>query len=194
MNFEKFTEKSIACVRTAKETAIEHGNQTVEEIHFLYALLGDEGGLISELVKTLGKDASQIKTEVKSLIEALPKVAGSGYSSESVYLSRGADKMLRAADKHRADMGDEYLSVEHIMLALLDTNDGKISALFKKYDINKSEFLAVLKKVRGNMRVTNENPEGSYNVLEKYGQDLVALAREHKLDPVIGRDDEIRNV
>ena len=194
MNFEKFTEKSIASVRTARELAIEYGNQTVEEGHFLLALLSDEGGLISELVHSLGKDAATLRAEVKSLIEALPKVSGSGYSSENVYLSAGADKMLRSADKCRAEMGDEYVSVEHIMLALLDTNDGKISALFKKYGINKSEFLSVLKKVRGNTRVTNENPEGSYNVLEKYGQDLVALAREHKLDPVIGRDDEIRNV
>ncbi len=192
MNFDKFTEKSIKALKTAKELAASRGNQSIEETHFLSALL--DGGLIPELLTALGVDTKAFSSEISSLIEALPRVSGAGFSEERIYLSPSAEKMLDGANRYRDDMGDEYLSVEHIMTALFDTNERKISELFKKYGIDKKNFIEALKKVRGNRKVTNENPESTYNVLEKYGQDLVASAREHKLDPVIGRDDEIRNV
>ena len=192
MDFDKFTERSINAVRSASEAAEERGNQTIEELHFFLALVEDDGGLIPELLRSLGKNAENLANETRELIDSLPKVSGSGVGRS--YLSPSAEKMLRAADGYRAEMGDEYVSVEHIMLALLDTKDRKLSAIFERHGIAKNEFLAALKKVRGNTKVTNGNPEGTYNVLEKYGQDLVELVREHKVDPVIGRDDEIRNV
>ncbi len=194
MNFEKFTSKSIQTLEAAKAAADERGNQEIANLHFLFALLSDEGGLIPELVRALGKNEKELLTGVKAELDALPRVSGGGYSSDRVYLSREAEKMLKDSDRLRSELSDEYISVEHIMLALIESRDEKISAIFRKYGISKNEFLTALKKVRGNVKVTNENPEGTYNVLEKYGQDLVALAREHKLDPVIGRDDEIRNV
>ena len=194
MNFEKFTEKSINAVRSAQQLAAERGNVAIEESHFLLALLSDEGGLISELLHSMGINVKELTSDVRAIVDALPRVSGSGYSSDRVYLSGGGERLLSAAEKKKDEMGDEYLSVEHIMLAMLDVAENKISALFKKYGFKKNDFLAALKKVRGNTKVTNENPEGTYNVLEKYGQDLVVMAREHKLDPVIGRDDEIRNV
>ena len=192
MDFDKFTERSINAVRSASEAAEERGNQSIEELHFFLALLEADGGLIPELLRSFGKNTENIASETRKLVDSLPKVSGSGVGRS--YLSSSVEKMLRAADGYRAEMGDEYVSVEHIMLALLDTKDRKLSALFERHGIVKNEFLAALKKVRGNTKVTNGNPEGTYNVLEKYGQDLVSLVREHKVDPVIGRDDEIRNV
>ncbi|MBE6644640.1 MAG: ATP-dependent chaperone ClpB [Ruminococcaceae bacterium] len=194
MNFDKFTSKSISAIQSAQKEAAERGNQSIEEIHFLFALLSDGGGLIPETVRMLGADEKALLSDVSARISELPRVSGAGYSPDRVYLSPSAEKMLGIADKKRAELTDEYLSVEHIMLSLLETKDKKISALFEKHGVKKAEFLLALKKIRGNVKVTNENPEGTYNVLLKYGQDLVALAREHKLDPVIGRDDEIRNV
>ncbi len=194
MNFEKFTSKSAQALEAAKSAANERGNQTIENLHFLFALLSDDGGLIAELVHSLGADERAFLSDVQGELDKLVRVSGAGYSSDRLYLSPTAEKMLKDSDKFRAELGDEYLSVEHIMLSLLESKDEKISALFKKYNIKKNEFLSALKKIRGNVKVTNENPEGMYNVLEKYGQDLVLLARQHKLDPVIGRDDEIRNV
>ncbi len=194
MNFEKFTQKSLDAVRRARESAISYGNQTIEAIHILSALLSDEGGLIPELMTMIGVDTKGFAEDIDKAVAALPKVSGSGYSENSVYLSRGAEKLLSGAEKESRSMGDEFVSVEHIMLALFDTDDRKASEIVKKYGVKRGDFLSALRKIRGNTKVTNENPEGTYNVLEKYGQDLVALAREHKLDPVIGRDDEIRNV
>ena len=194
MNFEKFTQKSIDAVRRAQESAISCGNQTIEAIHIFESLLLDEGGLIPELMTMLGRDSGIISGEAKAAVATLPKISGGGYSKESVYLSRGAEKLLTNAEKESRAMSDEFVSVEHIMLALFDTDDRKVSEILKKNNVKRGDFLAALKKIRGNTKVTSENPESTYNVLEKYGQDLVALAREHKLDPVIGRDDEIRNV
>ena len=194
MNFEKFTQKSIEAVRKAQESAISHGNQAVEAVHIFESLLSDDGGLIPELITMLAKDSGIILSEARAAVSSLPKISGSGYSKDSVYLSRGGEKLLVNAEKESRAMSDEFVSVEHIMLALFDTDDRKVSEILKKNGINRGDFLAVLRKIRGNTKVTGENPESTYNVLEKYGQDLVALAREHKLDPVIGRDDEIRNV
>ena len=194
MNFEKFTEKSLGVIRGAQNYAVENRNGEIELAHFLLALLGDEGGLIPELLVGMGADVKSLSQETERIVESLPKLSGAGYSPERVYLSREGERLLSRAEKNMGDMGDEFLSVEHIMLAFFGASNDKISKLFEKYGIRKKEFLEALKKVRGNMKVTNENPEGTYNVLEKYGQDLVVMAREHKLDPVIGRDDEIRNV
>ena len=194
MNFEKFTQKSLDAVRRAQESAISGGNQTIEAIHIFSALLSDAGGLIPELITLLGKDSAGIASETEAAVAKLPRVSGTGYSKDNVYLSRGAERLLSASEKESNAMGDEFVSVEHIMLALIDTDDQKASEIIKKHSIRRKDFLEALRKIRGNTRVTNENPESTYNVLEKYGQDLVALAREHKLDPVIGRDDEIRNV
>ncbi len=194
MNFEKFTQKSLDAVRGAQESAISRGNQTIEPIHIFSALLSDKGGLIPELMTLMGKDSAGIARAAEDAAAALPRVSGGGYSKESAYLSRSAERLLINAEKECRGMGDEFVSVEHIMLALFDTDDTKSSEIIKKYGIERKDFTIALKKIRGNTKVTNENPESTYNVLEKYGQDLVALAREHKLDPVIGRDDEIRNV
>ena len=181
-------------VREAQNQASVRNSQSIEVCHFLLALLSDSSGLIPELMKSIGVDAAGIRAEVERAADSLPRISGSGYSKDRIYLSAGADKMLRSADGKREKMGDEYLSVEHLMLGILSECDAKVKQIFNSYGITEPKFLSALKKVRGNSKVTNENPEGTYNVLEKYGQDLVALAREHKLDPVIGRDDEIRNV
>jgi len=194
MNFEKFTEKSLGALRGAQNSAVENRNSEIELSHFLLSLLADGGGLISELLCGMGVDVGSLTRETEGIVKSLPRLSGGGYSPERVYLSAAGERLLSDAEKNMKDMGDEFISVEHIMLAFFSAKDDKISKLFEKYGIRKKEFLEALKKVRGNMRVTNENPEETYNVLEKYGQDLVVLAREHKLDPVIGRDDEIRNV
>ena len=194
MNYDKYTQKSIDSIRVAQSIAREKGNQTVEESHIVLALLSDSGGLIPELLSGMEIDVHSLSEEIKRIVSDLPKVSGSGYSPDNIYYSSGVQRLLSDAERIMADMKDEYLSVEHIMLAELDTSDKRLKDLYKKYNIRKGDFLSRLKKVRGNRKVTSENPETTYNVLEKYGQDLVTLAREHKLDPVIGRDDEIRNV
>ena len=194
MNFEKLTQRSLDAIRRAQADALDCGNQSIEAIHILSALVSDEGGLIPELLTMLGADVRAFLSDTSAAINSLPKVSGTGYSKDSVYLSRGAERLLVKAEEECRKMSDDFVSVEHIMLAFFDTDDRMASEIIKKYGIKRGDFLAVLRKVRGNTKVTNENPESTYNVLLKYGQDLVALAREHKLDPVIGRDDEIRNV
>ncbi len=190
MNFDKFTEKSLNALRGAEELALSFGSAEIYEIHFLISLLSDKGGLVCELLSLMGADTGKISEDANAILSGLPKISG----TNKLYLSKGGESLLSHADKQRAEMGDEYISVEHIMLALLSSKDRKISELFLKHGINKNDLLLTLKKIRGNSKVINENPEATYNVLEKYGQDLVSAAREHKLDPVIGRDDEIRNV
>ncbi len=186
---ERFTEKSLEAIRLAGEIAEERSNQAIEESHLLAALTEKADGLIPELLRLMGKDYRAVNADAKSAIESYPRVTG-GRS----YISDKCEKMLKRAEKIAGEMKDDFISVEHIMLALFDEADEKIKAIFEKHAVKKSDFFAVLKNVRGNARVTSQAPEGSYDVLNKYGQDLVKLAREHKLDPVIGRDDEIRNV
>ena len=194
MNFEKYTEKSLSAVRDAQSKAGDMCNGEILPIHILCALLSDKGGLIPELLKSMEINTAGLLADTEREISLLPKISGSGYSPDRIYMSQSGEKLLRGAEEEAEKMGDEYVSVEHIMISLLELSDGKTQELFKKYNVRKNELMAELKKIRGNTKVTNENPEATYNVLEKYGQDLVALAREHKLDPVIGRDDEIRNV
>ena len=190
MNPEKFTQKSIEAINRAGELASERGNPTVEPAHVLLSLLKTEGGLVPELLVSMGVDEKALLADVERLVDSFPRATG----GSRAYLSSESEKLLRRADKNREEMRDDYLSVEHIMLAMFDEGGAKIKDNFSRHNVKKQKFLETLKSVRGNTRVTNENPEGTYDVLKKYGQDLVALAREKKLDPVIGRDDEIRNV
>lgn len=194
MNAQKFTQKSLDAINSAQNTAIEYQNQSVEQEHILYALLEQESGLIPQLFTKMGSDASAVSNEVRKLVAALPKVTGSGREANTVYITQDVDKALNKAEETAKNMRDDFVSVEHIMLALFDTANSNLKKLFGSYSLDKNKFLAALKEVRGNQRVTSDNPEDTYDVLKKYGQDLVELAKQNKLDPVIGRDTEIRNV
>ena len=191
MNPDKMTEKAVAAIMAAEESAKAGNNQAIEEAHFLFALISDQGGLIPELIASLGKDPLILKSAALEILDKLPRVYG---ADGRRYLSKRAEMMLDIAEGLCSKMGDEYLSVEHLMLALFESDDAAIKSAFGKIELKRTDLESALKKVRGGRKVTNQNPEGTYNVLEKYGQDLVALARAQKLDPVIGRDDEIRNV
>ena len=194
MNEQKFTQKSIEVIKNAQSLAIEHQNIQIEEEHLLYALIEQNGGLIPELIKKIGIEYATFSQMVKSRLDNLPGVSGPGREADKVYVSNDVDQVLVLAEKTAEKMKDEFVSVEHIMLGLLDMPNTNLRELFKTFGLNKNEFLKVLMSVRGNTRVTNDMPEETYNVLEKYGSELVELARKQKLDPIIGRDEEIRNV
>ena len=193
MNIQKFTQKSLETIQNAQTIATENQNAQVEEEHLLYSLLKQENSLIKELLKKIST-IEGFEKELKTYIDKMPKMTGGAIQSDSIYVSQDVNKILADAETTAKKMKDEYVSVEHIMLAIFDNANSNIKNLFKKYGINKNEFLKVLADVRGNVRITNDNPEDTYDVLKKYGQDLTGLAREQKLDPVIGRDSEIRNV
>ena len=192
MNTSKLTAKSVEALEAARTLARDNYNSYIEESHILLALLTGESGLIGELITKMGKSLPNLEAETRHIIDALPKVTGD--VSGEIYISNETNAALNEAEVQAIKMKDEYTSVEHIMLGLLRKPDSKLRDLFKTFNITEKEFYKVLMDVRGNQRVTNQNPEDTYNVLEKYGQDLVELARNNKLDPVIGRDDEIRNV
>ena len=194
MNAQKFTQKSLEAVQSAQDTAIEYQNNAIEPEHLVYALLNQENGLIPQLMTKMNVDAQALSNSVLAVISAMPKVTGSGRQSGTVYISQAADRMLVDAEKQAQGMKDEYVSVEHIFLAALDNPTAKLKETFSVFSIDKNKFLKVLMSVRGNAKVTNQNPEETYDVLAKYGQELVELAKNNKLDPVIGRDSEIRNV
>ena len=193
MNIQKFTQKSLETIQNAQTLATENQNAQVEEEHLLYSLLEQENSLIKELLKKIST-IEGFEKELKTYIDKMPKMTGGAIQSDSIYVSQDVNKILADAETTAKKMKDEYVSVEHIMLAIFDNANSNVKNLFKKYGINKNEFLKVLADVRGNVRITNDNPEDTYDVLKKYGQDLTGLAREQKLDPVIGRDSEIRNV
>ena len=192
MNTSKLTAKSVEALEAARTLAKENYNSYIEESHVLLALLTGESGLIGELITKMGKSLPNLEAETRHIVDALPKVTGD--VSGEIYISNETNAALNEAEAQAIKMKDEYTSVEHIMIGLLRKPDSKLRELFKTFNITEKEFYKVLMDVRGNQRVTNQNPEDTYNVLEKYGQDLVELARNNKLDPVIGRDDEIRNV
>lgn len=194
MNPQKFTKKSIEAINEAQSAAIDFQNMNVEQEHLLYALTAQENGLIPQLITRMGADTEQVTNYLSKLIGEIPKVTGSGREANTVYISQDVDKCLNKAEETAKNMRDDFVSVEHIMLALFDTANDRIKKFFKTFDISKDKFLDILKDVRGNQRVTSDTPEDTYDVLKKYGQDLVELARQNKLDPVIGRDAEIRNV
>ncbi len=194
MDMQKYTQKSIEAVKSAKECCVEYGNQQMRQEHILYALVSQNDGLISEMISKLGGDNAVILSQCESEINKLPKVSGSGADPERIYLSHEADLALTEAEKQAENMKDEYVSVEHIMLGIISKPQDNIKQILSRSGITMTKFLNALKEIRGNQRVTSDNPEDTYNVLKKYGQDLVEMARQQKLDPVIGRDEEIRNV
>ena len=193
MNAQKFTQKSLEAIQDAQTIALQNQNSQIEQEHLLLALLEQNDSLIKELLKKIGV-SENFEKELRNNIEKFPKMTGGARKADSIYISQDVDLVLSSSEKIADKMKDEYISVEHIMIAIFDNANRNIKDLFKKYNLNKNDFLKALSNVRGNTRVTSDNPESTYDVLKKYGQDLVELAREQKLDPVIGRDDEIRNV
>lgn len=194
MNMQKLTKKSLEAVEAAQSKAIEYQNMNIAPEHMLYALIDQENGLIPQLISKLGAEPDTIKAQTEKLIEEIPRVTGSGRDMNTVYISTECERCFNAAEAEAKRMGDEYVSVEHLFMGILSDGSDKLKKLFKTYGIDKNAFLKALSEVRGNQRVTNDSPEDTYDVLKKYGQDLVALAKNNKLDPVIGRDTEIRNV
>ncbi len=194
MDINKLTQKSREAVQDAQALTIEYGNMQIEQAHLLYALLAQEDGLIPQLLTKMSIAPEALKSEVQGVLSRLSKVTGPGREPDKVYISQDVDRALNEAEKQAAHMTDEYVSVEHLMLGLLETADSNLKKIFQNHGIEKNKFLEALKAVRGNTRVTSDTPEDTYDALGKYGTDLVAAARAHKLDPVIGRDEEIRNV
>ncbi len=196
MNLQKFTQKSLEALQSARTMAAEAGNSQIEQEHIALALVSDPDGLIGQLLEKENINRNEAEASLKAAVARLPKVSGNSLedNSEKVYISRELESALNEAEKRAASMGDEYISVEHLMLGLLAKPSSAMKRFFEEKGITESRFSATLKEVRGNRKVTSDNPEGTYDVLKKYGSDLVELARAQKLDPVIGRDDEIRNV
>ena len=189
MNFQKFTQKSIQAVNDLEKVALEYGNQEIEQEHLLYSLLTQEESLIARLISKMDIDSTLFKERVEEALNKRVKVSGG-----QPYIGQYLNKALVSAEDEAKRMGDEYVSVEHLFLALLDNPSPTIKTLFRENGITREKFLQALSTVRGNQRVTTDNPEATYDTLNKYGYDLVEKAREQKLDPVIGRDSEIRNV
>ena len=194
MNAQKFTQKSLEAIQEANNLALSNNNMQIEQEHLLYALLTIDQSLIAQLIKKMGKDPQALAQAVKQEIDKMPGVTGSGREAGKIYVAQDVDTVLAKAENIADSMKDEYVSVEHIMLSLLENPNRNLREIFKLFDIKKNDFLKVLQEVRGNTRVTSDSPEGTYDVLKKYGHDLVEDAREKKLDPVIGRDSEIRDV
>ena len=193
MNIQKFTQKSLETIQKAQDLAVQNQNSQIEEGHLILALLKQEDSLIKELLNKMGVPDS-FERDVRNKVEKGPKMLGGTRKTDNIYISEDVNMVLESSEKIADKMRDEYVSVEHIMLAIFDNLSNEMKEIFEKYNINKNDFLRALSSVRGNTRVTSDNPESTYDVLKKYGQDLVRMAREQKLDPVIGRDTEIRNV
>ncbi len=191
MNAEKFTRKALEAVQDAQRIAGENGNQRLEQVHLLQALLSAEDGLIPKLLSRMGADPAALSRAAEQNINAMPKISG---GNGQLYLSSELSRALDEAEKQMSAMKDSYISVEHLMLALFEQPDKTVKELFRRFDLQKNAFLQALREVRGSAQVNSDNPEDTYDVLNKYGTDLVERARQHKLDPVIGRDEEIRNV
>jgi len=194
MNAQKLTQKSMEAVQNANSIALSAQHMYIEQIHMFQALLRQDGGLILQLLRKMNVDVSHLQDAVQKYINGMPSVTGSGREPDKIYISNDLELAFNEAEQQAAKMKDEYVSVEHIFLALLEKPDKNLQKILSQFKIDKNQFLQVLMQVRGNTRVTSENPEETYDVLTKYGQDLTELARKSKLDPVIGRDSEIRNV
>ena len=194
MNIEQMTQKTREALQAAQRIAVEYSNNAVEQEHLLAALAQQQDGLIPQLLQTLDIDANAFAQAALQKVEALPRVTGSGRDPEKIYISNDLDRALNAAEQQAKQMKDEYISVEHVFLGILQRPGKAASEIFKTFGITTEKFMKQLSTVRGNQRVTSDNPEDTYNALKKYGQDLVEMAKAHKLDPVIGRDTEIRNV
>ena len=191
MNISKFTQKSQEAVQLSQKIALENGNQQIDQEHLAAALMEVEDSLIANLVTKMGIQKEAFAGEINTLIGKLPKVSG---ASGQEYLTVDMNKVLTGAEDEAKAMGDDYVSVEHLFLCMLRNPNRAMKELFRNYGITREKFLQALSTVRGNQRVTSDNPEATYDTLNKYGSDLVERARDQKLDPVIGRDDEIRNV
>ena len=194
MNANKFTQKSLEAVQAAQSLAIEHSHQQVDQEHLLLALLRQEDSLIASLFSRMGADEKAILAALENRLSAMPAVTGSGREADKIYVTQQLDRALNEAEKEATRMKDEYVSVEHLALGLMDASNDFVSDLFRRHNVKKNDFLKVLNEVRGGTRVTSDTPEDTYDALKKYAQDLVELARRQKLDPVIGRDEEVRNV
>ena len=194
MNTNQYTQKTIEAIQAAQQLAVEYQHNALEPEHLLLAISSQENGLIPQLLQKMNVEPGSFAAAVAEKLSGLPRVSGSGRDPDKIYISQAADKVLSAAAREAKAMKDEFISVEHLMLGLLSETNTNTAGLFRAFGITKDGFLKVLSGVRGNQRVTTDNPEDTYNALQKYGQDLVDLARKQKLDPVIGRDQEIRNV
>ena len=193
MNFNNYTQKSIEAVQSAQQLAVQNSHQQMEQVHLLLALLRQEGGLTPQLLKKMDVTVESLEAAAEAELRKIPGVRAS-QAMDSFYVSADVQAAFNAAEQQAQTMKDEYVSVEHLFLGLLETARGGVKELFKTYQITKERVLKALQEVRGNQRVTTDNPEGTYDALEKYGTDLVKKARDQKMDPVIGRDEEIRNV
>ena len=189
MNINKFTQSSLAAVQGCEKIAMEYGNQEIEQEHLLYALLTIDDSLILKLFEKMGITKESAVNRVEEAIRKRPKVQGG-----QMFIGKDLNNVLIYAEDEAKQMGDEYVSVEHLLLSMIKHANKEMKQIFREFGINRDSFLQVLSSVRGNQRVTSDNPEATYDTLNKYGQDLVERAREQKLDPVIGRDEEIRNV
>ena len=189
MNINKFTQKSLQAVQDCEKTAMEYGNQQIEQEHLLYALLTQDDSLILKLMEKMGLDKNLVVNRVEEAISKRPKVQGG-----QPYVGQDLNNALVYAEDEASQMGDEYVSVEHLFLSMMKYASKEMKALFRELGITRDGFLQALSTVRGNQRVTSDNPEATYDTLNKYGSDLVERARDQKLDPVIGRDAEIRNL
>ena len=194
MDLNQYTQKSLEALRAAQQLAVTNQNQQLEQAHLLLTLLQQDGGLVPQLLKRTGVTTESLEAAANAAVEKLPAVSGPGRSADQLYLSNGMQQLLAAAEETAKSMRDDYVSVEHLFLAMLDKADATVAPLFRDYRITREDCLKVLQAIRGSSRVTTDNPEDTYEALEKYGTDLVKKAREKKTDPVIGRDDEIRNV
>ena len=193
MNLNKLTQRSLEALQSAQSLAIQHNHQQVDQEHLLLALLQQENSLLMQLLRRMGRDEGVISS-LEQALQKIPGVTGTGREADKVYITPQLDKALVAAEKQAEHMKDDYISVEHLFLGLMEAPNEALKGLFKAHDIRKDEFLKALNQVRGGARVTTDTPEDTYDALGKYAQDLVALAEQQKLDPVIGRDDEVRNV
>ena len=193
MTFNNYTQKSLEAVQSAQNIAVQHSNQQLEQIHLLLALLRQDGGLTPQLLRKMGASAESLEAAARAEVQKLPAVTGSR-EADKFYISAGVDAVFRAAEQQASRMKDDFISVEHLLLALIEAAQGCVKSLFETYRITKEGALQALQSIRGSQRVTTDNPESTYDALEKYGTDLVKRAREQKQDPVIGRDEEIRNV
>ena len=194
MNLQKFTQKSIEAVQQAQSLTVSNGNQQMEQEHLFLALMKQEDGLIPGILRQMNVSCALVRSRLEEAIGKFPKVSGGGTEADKIYVSRTLDQALTEAEAQAEQMKDEYISVEHLVLGIILRANDRMKSLLRESGITKEKFLSVLKQVRGSQKVTTDNPEGTYDVLKKYGQDLTELARNQKLDPVIGRDDEIRNV
>ena len=194
MNANKYTKRSMEAIQEAQSLALNFNHQQIEQLHLLLALLRQENGLIPQLLKRMGKTPESLEAAVEDKLRQLPAVTGSGREAGKYYIARSVDQLFSQAEEVAASMKDEFVSTEHLFLAMIDRPDNTVRALFQTYQIQREAALKALQEVRGSQRVTSDNPEDTYEALERFGTDLVQRARDKQMDPVIGRDEEIRNV